>query len=97
MHFLILIRFSTFLSLFVDYVSTIGIMGSNLFFAWQIDKPKKSKLNEIQNQLHTLLLKYDFFTSNIMTKMIVESSSIVWNDLTMFDLIKIEMRYVHFD
>jgi hypothetical protein len=28
--------------------------------------------------------------------MIVESSSIVLNDLTMFDLIKIEMRYVHF-
>jgi len=32
-----------------------------------------------------------------MTKMIVESSSIVSNDLTMFDLTKIEMRYLHFD
>ncbi len=96
MHFLTLIHFSTLLSLFVDCVFTIGITGSFLFFAWQIDKPKKSKLNEIQNQLHTLLLKHDFFTSNIMTKMIVESSSIVLNDLTMFDLIKIEMRYVHF-
>jgi len=97
MHFLSLIHFSTLLSLFIDCVSTIGVIWSFLFFAWWIDKPKKTKLNEIQNQLHTLNLKYDFFTSNIMTKMIVESSSIVSNDLTMFDLTKIEMRYLHFD